>query len=215
MAESKHIVIKHKAAQRGAERPKIVHTRPATPPVLRKQKSKGSAIAVGVVGTLVVLGAGWLLLNVYKQQQREVRLEELALQELRMKAESMYGRLQEDVTRIDGYLDQADQLVAGVETIVGFVTNTAASDSVDAADSAPPHDAALIEIARNVAAGRETIYAIHGQMMDRQPTLDTKLAVALKAQRRVVASAAVTEIEKHLKAIDELLVEAQEAVRCA
>ncbi len=211
MTEPKHIVIKRKASpgSAGAGHPKVLHTHPTVPPVLRKRKSRGSAIAIGVVMALVVLVGGWLLLNVYKQQQREVRMEAFALQEVKRKSESLHGRLPGQVTRMDAFLDLADKLVAGVETITDFVTNTVADASADTADAASPHHAALMEIRREIAASRAAVGGLQEQMMDWQPTLDAKRDAVLKAHNSRIAAAAVVEIQKHLQTIDDLLGEAR------
>jgi len=215
MTESKHIVIKHKASpgSGGAGRPKIVHTRPTVPPVLRKRKSRGTAMAVGIVCALVALGAGGLLLNVYKQQQREVRLEAMAVQELRSKVESLYGSLPGTIARMDGYLDQAEKRVEGVDVLAGFVTNNAASGSSGTADAAPAHHAALAGIVREIVADRDTVATLREQFMERQPTLDEKRDDVLKTQTRAVAAAAVAEIEVQLNAIDGLLAEARDVLQ--
>lgn len=215
MSGLKRIVIKRKRSSdssRGAAPPKVVYTRPTVPSV-RKRKSRGPSIVVGVVCALVALGAIWLLLNTYTQQQREVRIEELAIQALKIETEALYGRLPEVAAMMDGILDQADQRVEGVGAIMVFVTNTAAGSSVDAADAAPPHQAELMGIAREVAASRDSIYALQAQMLDRQPTLDRRRGEVMKAYRRVVAAAALAEIEKDIQTIDELLVEARDVVR--
>ncbi len=215
MTESRHIVIKHKATpgSAGSGQPKIVHTRPTVPPVLRKRKSKGSAMAVGVVCALVALGAGGLLLNVYKQQQREVRLEAMAVQELRAKVESLYGSLPGNIARMDGYLDQAEKRVEGVDALAGFVTNAVASGSSGTAAAAPAHHAALTGIVREVAADRDTVATLREQFMERQPTLDAKRGDVLKTQTRAVAAAAVADIEVQLQANDVLLGEARDVLQ--
>lgn len=215
MTESKHIVIKHKATpgSAGSGQPKIVHTRPNVPPVLRKRKSKGSAIAVGIVCALVALGAGGLLLNVYKQQQREVRLEAMAVQEMRAKVESLYASLPASIAKMDDCLDQAEKRVEGVDALVGFVTNAVDGTSSGTADAAPAHHAALAGIVREVAADRDTVATLREQFMERQPTLDAKRDDVLKTQTRAVAAAAVAEIEVQLKANDVLLGEARDVLQ--
>jgi len=206
MTESKHIVIKHTAASsglHGAAHPKVVHTRPAVPPVLRKQKSRGPAIAIGVVCGVVALGVGAVMLNVYKQHQREARQETLALLAQQAKAESLCGRLPSDVAKMEGFLDQADRLVAVVDEVVRFVAGSA-----DDQGAAGAGHAELMQMAKGVAANRETMDVLLVRLLDWLPILDVKRAEALKAQRHVVAAAAVVAIESHLRSVDDLISEA-------
>lgn len=217
MTESRNIVIKRKGVPGGGGtspgRPKAIKTHPAGPPVQRKRKSRGPAIAIGAVCALMALGAGGLLLNVYKQQQRQVRLETMALQDLRAKVESLYASLPSSIAKMDGYLDQAEKRVEGVDALAGFVTNAAAGASSGAADTAPARHAALTAIVREVAADRDTVATLREQFMDRQSILDSDRDAVLKAQRRVVAAAAVAEIELQFQANEVLFGEARDALQ--
>jgi len=214
MAEPKHIVIKHKSAagRTAAGAPKVIHARPAVPPVMRKRKPRGKAIAVGVILVLLAIGAVLGLLHVYEQQQREVRLDALALQEVKTSTESLYDGASADIDKMQALLAQADERVARVTAITGFVTNAVGTGSADAAVAPPPHHAALVGIAREVAASRNAVDSLLIQVQECRPTLDAKRAAVQRAQRRVVAAAALAEIETQLAFIENALGEARTIV---
>ena len=214
MAESKHIVIKHKSAagRTAAGAPKVIHARPAVPPVMRKRKPRGKAIAVGVILVLLAIGAVLGLLHVYEQQQREVRLDALALQEVKTSTESLYDGASADIDKMQALLAQADERVARVTAITGFVTNAVGAGSADSAVASPPHHVALLGIAREVAANRNAVDSLQIQVQECRPTLDSKRDEVRKAMRRVVAAAALAEIETQLAFIENALVEARTIV---